>query len=129
MTLAPYSHEGMKGRLLFILALWTAIGVALLSALAPLGPPSSRLTGSAFNPATTSVVLKVRAQASPVAARAADPDGKAGVPAAIQLFPIVALIAAAWRPAPASGFFRSQPVAHRPLSLSRRHARAPPRFS
>jgi len=50
----------MIGRRSFIAALWMAIVVALLSALAPLGPPSSRLTGSAFNPATVSVVLKAR---------------------------------------------------------------------
>jgi hypothetical protein len=50
----------MVGRRSFIAALWMAIVVALLSAVAPLGPPSSRLTGSAFNPASVSVVLKAR---------------------------------------------------------------------
>lgn len=65
----------MKARLPFILSLWTAIFVALLSALAPLGPPSSRLTGSAFNPATTSVLIKAHdPEAAPVL-KMTDPDG------------------------------------------------------
>lgn len=54
----------MTERRSFIATLWMSILVALLSALAPLGPPASRLTGSAFNPATITVVLKAR---SPVA--------------------------------------------------------------
>lgn len=43
-----------------IAALWTLIAVTLLSALAPIGPPLSQGRGSAFNPATSEVVLKAR---------------------------------------------------------------------
>lgn len=122
----------MKGRLLFILSLWMAIGVALLSALAPLGPPSSRLTGSAFNPATTSVVLKARAQAVPVAAQIAQPDGTGRVATltlAIGLLSMAALLSGVWRPRPANRFFRPQ-TAPQPLHfLSRQHARGPPALS
>ncbi|WP_300398734.1 hypothetical protein [uncultured Sphingobium sp.] len=42
-------------------AFWTLIFITLLSALAPIGAPLTRLKGSAFNPATTEVVLKSRA--------------------------------------------------------------------
>ena len=42
-------------------AFWTLIFITLLSALAPMGAPLTRLKGSAFNPATTEVVLKSRA--------------------------------------------------------------------
>lgn len=48
-------------RLPVLAAFWTLIFVTLLSALAPMGAPLTRLKGSAFNPATTEVVLKSRA--------------------------------------------------------------------
>lgn len=133
MTPPPYSHQGMKGRLLFVLTLWTALGVALLSALAPLGPPSSRLTGSAFNPATTTVILKARAPAAPVAARATEPDGGRRTPfstsVAIWLFPVATLALAAWLWKPLNRFSRPA-LARKPrTSLSHRHARAPPVLS
>src|SRR3546814_6989521 len=75
MTPAPYRKDTLAGRLPFILTLWLSLGVALLSALVPLGPPSSRFTGSAFNPATTGVVLKARAHATPLTVQAMEPDG------------------------------------------------------
>lgn len=70
----------MGGRLLFMLTLWMAISVALLSALTPLGPPSSKTMGSAFNPATTAVVLKARAQLIPSDERLSVADGNGGAP-------------------------------------------------
>lgn len=132
MTPAPYRNEALAARLLFILTLWLSIGVALLSALAPLGPPSSRFTGSAFNPATTAVVLKARAHATPVAAQAIEPDGDGRAPfpalamsgpTAIAMLPGVVLLRAGDRFSPA---FVSFPSFH---LLSPRRARAPPVLS
>lgn len=133
MTPTSFRNEGSMGRLPFILSLWMAISVALLSALAPLGPPSSRLTGSAFNPATTSVVLKARAQATPVAARAAEPDSNRRFPAAVLASDYLIAMAAAlligiWLLLLGERFTRS-PVAPKPPLLSRLRARAPPACS
>lgn len=122
----------MKGRLSFILALWLAIAVAMLSALAPLGPPASRATGSAFNPATTSVILKSRAPAPELSQPPVRPDG-GGIappnPAAFLIPPITLLLTGrrARRPAPVVPAHQLSP---RPFPfLSRRRARAPPRLS
>ena len=132
MKPASHGDHGSKSRTLFITALWAAIAVALLSALVPLGPPASRLTGSAFNPATTDVVLKVRTQAVPAIAQVTEPDGDGRAPFSIP--------AAAWLIAVASsppGFFllhaanrfsRRQPTPEPYHLLSRRRARAPPAF-
>ncbi len=65
-------------RLPYVVALWMVIAVALLSALAPLGTPLSRMTGSAFNPATVDVVIKARTPAAPQAVQATQPDGDDG---------------------------------------------------
>ena len=62
--LHPQDATG-KGRLPFIASLWAAILVALLCAIAPDGPPSSKLNGSAFSSATTGVVLKARSLPAP----------------------------------------------------------------
>ncbi|MFZ2998133.1 hypothetical protein [Sphingobium sp.] len=72
------------------LTLWMLIAVALLSALAPLGPPLSRVTGSAFNPATSDVVLKVRALPAAQVAQPTRPDGDGDSHVA----PFVALVSA-----------------------------------
>ncbi|MET0362925.1 MAG: hypothetical protein ABW048_14380 [Sphingobium sp.] len=48
------------------IAFWMAILVVLASALVPQGLPSSRSTGSAFSPSTSTVALKARAS-QPVA--------------------------------------------------------------
>lgn len=120
----------MKGRLLFVLALWMAISVALLSALAPLGPPSSRVTGSAFNPATTSVVLKARTQSIPVDSRLTDSDGKGhnplASPWAAWIISIPGMLAVAWVVRSVAQIV--QAYLSRPLGrfLYRFHARAPP---
>ena len=122
----------MAVRLLFILTLWLSLGVALLSALAPLGPPSSRFTGSAFNPATTSVVLKARAHVNPVAVQAMEPDGDgrmplpafvASVPVVVAMVLLVVLLRCGHRFPPS---FVSFPSFH--LRSSQR-ARAPPVLS
>lgn len=122
----------MKRPRAFILSLWVAIGVALLSALAPLGPPASRLTGSAFNPATTSVAIKARRPDSPLVAQTAKPDGRDKVRptlAILWLMPLLLLAAErAWlalrSPVPVCSFARRRPARH-----SRPPARAPPALS
>ncbi|WP_041391182.1 hypothetical protein [Sphingobium chlorophenolicum] len=133
MTPTPYRKEAGPGGLPFILFLWLSLCVALLSALAPLGPPSSRLTGSAFNPATTSVVLKARAAANPILLRVTEPDGDRRAPLtapaailsplAASLMPVILAIR------PVSRFSPSFPS---PISfhlLSRLRVRAPPALS
>lgn len=117
----------MKERLLFILTLWTALGVALLSALAPLGPPSSRLTGSAFNPATTAVVLKARAHAAPAMQQARAPDD--AVPGLLWILPAAPLILAVLLIRRVAAPLRASVVRGAFLYLSHRHARAPPALS
>ena len=99
---ADRRKESEAGRRTAIfLALWTLITVTLLSALAPLGPPLSRTYGSAFNPATSDVVLKTRPPLRAVATADRLPKGKVAPLAAILVFPAlvvasraVALIAA-----------------------------------
>ena len=119
----------MGSRLLFMLTLWMAISVALVSALTPLGPPSSRITGSAFNPATTAVVLKARAQSVPHDANLGVPDGD-GAKAATSIMQWVVLAAATlvaiWLVRPVSAIApATAPRARRRLPY-RLHARAPP---
>lgn len=57
----PTCEWTTQGRL-YLAAVWTALTVALLSALLPIGAPASVSVGSAFNPATTGVVLKAGPQ-------------------------------------------------------------------
>ena len=120
----------MRGRLLFMLTLWMAISVALLSALTPLGPPSSIATGSAFNPATTDVVLKARTQSAPADYRLTQPDGSGDNPLLSSLMPWMVSVAGLLA---AVGWSRSNPlyVRTRPSLLRGGithsfHARAPP---
>ena len=120
----------MSGRLLFMLTLLMAISVALLSALTPLGPPSSKLTGSAFNPATTGVVLKARTQSIPSGERLALPDrGDSSPPITPGMQWLVfamAMLVFVWgsRPLPRINIARASRV-RRTISY-RPHARAPP---
>ncbi|HTM94723.1 MAG TPA: hypothetical protein VL100_02740 [Croceibacterium sp.] len=46
----------------FFGAMLVVLASALAAALIPSGPPASRLTGSAFDPSTTAVALRVRTQ-------------------------------------------------------------------
>lgn len=130
MKPASYRDNSMKGRWLFILTLWMAICVALLSALAPLGPPSSRLTGSAFNPATTSVALKARSSVTPQQASVLDPGPQGDAPtwptALLGLLPLALLLVEVWLRRPGSPLW-CDPGAFVPLlrHIGRR-ARAPP---
>ena len=85
--------KGAFLRLPIHVALWTLILVTLLSALAPLGPPLSRVTGSAFNPATADVVLKVRTQSAQQVVEAPQPDG-GGAPPLIMGFALAVVLLA-----------------------------------
>ena len=80
MTPISQGHSNGKGRLLFLAAVCLTMGIALFSALAPLGLPFSRATGSAFNPATTSVVLKARSPVEAAAAIVQEPSDGAPTP-------------------------------------------------
>src|SRR3546814_3242423 len=111
---------------------WRSAGVARLSPLVPLGPPSSRFTGSAFNPATTGVVLKARAHATPLTVQAMEPDGDgrsplpalaAGGPVAIAMLPGAIPLRPGDRFSPSLVSFPSFHL------LSRQRARAPDRKS
>ena len=119
----------MGSRLLFMLTLWMAISVALVSALTPLGPPSSRITGSAFNPATTAVVLKARAQSIAHDANLGVPDGDDAKAATSIMHWVVlaaATLVAIWLVRPVSAIApATAPRARRRLPY-RLHARAPP---
>ncbi|CAM5522935.1 hypothetical protein ACFSUK_29615 [Sphingobium scionense] len=110
----------------FIASLWAAILVALLCALAPDGPPSSKFNGSAFSSATTGVVLKARSLPAPHMVRAPRPDGDG---AALPWLLAAALaLMLSWR--------RLAPDAPLPLLVAdqsclrarSRRARAPPAF-
>ncbi|MDT7534941.1 hypothetical protein OVY48_16120 [Sphingobium sp. SA2] len=106
-------------------ALWMLILVTLLSALAPIGPPLSRPTGSAFNPATSDVVIKARAPTPPHVAQAARVDGDDTPP--ILLFCIIATLALVASVGRLRIFFSPPQIAAAPLLLSGGHrARAPP---
>lgn len=49
-------------RLLFCVAIWTALLTAILCALLPAGLPLTKTVGSAFSPSTTVVALRGRAE-------------------------------------------------------------------
>lgn len=132
MKASSYRGKGGAAQLPVMLALWMStlsllIAVALLSALAPLGPPLSRATGSAFNPATSDVVLKARALATPQAVQAHRPGGD-GPPATALLLPALALLLAGrWRMVPsgvATPFRALRPPRPRRADIQ---PRAPPR--
>ena len=55
-------QAGMRTRRWFIAALLCALASALVPALMHSGPPASRMNGSAFDPTTTAVALRGRAQ-------------------------------------------------------------------
>lgn len=111
----------------FVAALWMAILLALVCALAPLGPPSSRQAGSAFNPATSAVALKSRSSVPIALLQAADPDGS-DRPLPKVAFPISMARAPGAMPAAAFGtFIRMSPAGFvSTFQRARRLARAPP---
>ena len=122
--------EGVSGRLLFTLTLWMAISVALLSALTPLGPPSSKITGSAFNPATTDVVLKARAHSISPDQRLSAPDGDDGIrpitPLMQWMVSAAAILVGAWLSRPLPAIIPLIAPRVRTSVPYRFHARAPP---
>ncbi|HUD95613.1 hypothetical protein [Sphingobium sp.] len=112
-------------RAAILAAVWTLIAVTLLSALAPLGPPLSRAKGSAFNPATTEVVLKARARAMTHAVQPVRPDGDGLPPVALPCL-AVGLVIGLWRMWPVTPALVGLDRLAR-LNLARAHrARAPP---
>ncbi|MGE6690829.1 MULTISPECIES: hypothetical protein [Sphingobium] len=122
-----WSGKGAMMRLPILAALWTLLAVTLLSALAPLGPPLSRATGSAFNPATLDVVLKARAQpASQTAVETPRPGGDGASPPML-LALALAIVLLAIRHARATGSVARYRAPLRSLTPARtRRARAPP---
>ncbi len=120
-----WNGKGATLRLPVLIALWTLIAVTLLSALAPLGPPLSRATGSAFNPATSDVVLKARTQAMPPMVAAPRPDGDGTPPMILALALAIILLAGQHvRPIDATARFSPSPRSFAPAHT--RRARAPP---
>lgn len=117
--------RGLSPRAAIPVALWTLIAVTLLSALAPLGLPLSRLTGSAFNPATSEVVLKARPPVTAQAAAMARRDGDS-LPPQVLIVAILCLVPGLCRLVlgnrPGAG--RRTPL--RPVPVRARRARAPP---
>ncbi|WP_230461262.1 hypothetical protein [Sphingobium sp. CAP-1] len=125
MGMEKRKGRGAKPRAAILFALWTLIAITLLSALAPLGPPLSRLTGSAFNPATSDVVLKVRAPATAQAMPVVRHDGDAAPPVALGgLFAV--LIVALWRLIPMAFTPSARQSRLRPVLVRAHRARAPP---
>ncbi|WP_254913837.1 hypothetical protein [Sphingobium sp. Z007] len=115
-------------RLPVLIALWTLILVTLLSALAPIGPPLSRTTGSAFNPATADVVLKARTQATAQVVTAPRPDGDGAPPLILALaLAMVLLVGRHARPIAPAARFSQHPRSFAPART--RRARAPPAAS
>ncbi|CCW20313.1 hypothetical protein EBBID32_46870 [Sphingobium indicum BiD32] len=130
MTRMGTGSEGFAGqRLPVIAALWTLIAITLLSALAPLGPPLSRAAGSAFNPATSDVVIKARAQLAPQAVQTGQPNGDG--PSAFHL--LLAVVAASllifWRPCAVPAFSLLAAIVRSGARSGSRLARAPPACS
>lgn len=123
--LHPQDATG-KGRLPFIASLWAAILVALLCAIAPDGPPSSKLNGSAFSSATTGVVLKARSLPAPHLARAPRADGD-GVALPWLLAAAIALMLS-WRRLAPDAPLPLLVANHSRIHARRRGARAPPTF-
>lgn len=121
-----------KGKFSFVAMLYLTIVTALLCALAPIGPPASRDTGSAFNPATTAVLLKARSPVAPEIARAERPDGdmRPAPPAAFVLLLFAGVLALAlYRRLHMGGMWVRGPALLRSAPCSTRHARAPPVLS
>lgn len=122
-----------KSSPLFFAALCMAIAVALFSAVAPLGLPFSRVTGSAFNPATTSVVLKARSPVEAAAAAVHEPDADTSLPPSLTrqawLLPAAILILGALTEAAIRGRRHPNVIRRRLQPVRSRRARAPPSFS
>jgi hypothetical protein len=124
--MGPDSGRFAGQRLSVVAALWTLIAIALLSALAPLGPPLSRVAGSAFNPATSDVVIKARAPLAPHAVQTARLVGDG--PSAIHLLlaGLAACLSIVWRLCAVPAFARTMVSARSGCHPGTKRARAPP---
>jgi len=116
-----------RERLLFV-ALLLALASALVPALFPSGSPMNRLHGSAFDPTTHNVTLRVRSEHQRVIATPTDPEGKdraTQTPPALHIavapVPVGAVHVAPVAPAPA---ISAQPAKPRPAGIAL--PRAPP---
>jgi len=94
MTRLAAIGKAGRGGFAFAASSCLSILIALVCALAPLGLPASVTAGSAFNPATTSVMLKARAPVSARQIEATRPDGGGTGMADAAAF--VALMPALW---------------------------------
>lgn len=115
--------RGLSPRAAIPAALWTLIAVTLLSALAPLGLPLSRATGSAFNPATSEVVLKARAPATGQAMARRDGDS---LPPLALIVATLCLVPGLCRQVLVSRLGAGRRTPLRPVPVRARRARAPP---
>lgn len=129
MKASIYRSKGIAARLPMLLAVWMLIAVALFSALAPVGPPLSRVTGSAFNPATSDVVLKARAPLAPQAAQAARPDRDGDPVIALLLPALAALPIALCHILSLTGAVKFRPRRQSHLRRTPNQPRAPPALS
>lgn len=115
----------------FFSAMLLVLASALAAALIPSGPPASRLTGSAFDPSTSAVALRVRAQKSGAETTVAQRRTNDDAPVNAGSGPAVALLPAAFL-FPAISAVRVGAVPHRRFDLpvtrffSKKNARAPP---
>ncbi|MCP1468634.1 hypothetical protein J3E64_000301 [Sphingobium sp. OAS761] len=110
-------------------ALWMLIALTLLSALVPIGPPLSRPRGSAFNPATSEVVVQARRVERARAKNAVQPDSRRLPP--VVLLSCLAAMLPGWIALATPGLFRPV-VRARVVRLALatvRRARAPPTLS
>jgi hypothetical protein len=124
--MGPDSGRFAGQRLPVVAALWTLIAIALLSALAPLGPPLSRIAGSAFNPATSDVVIKARAPLAPQAVQTARLDGDGPSVFHLLLAGLAACLSIVWRLCAVPAFARTRATARSGVHSGTRRARAPP---
>lgn len=122
-----------RGSIAFAASACLSILIALICALAPLGLPASATAGSAFNPATTSVVLKARAPVSARQIETTRPDGGGtGMASAMAAAVLLAGLPSFLTPFGVTAPAVRPPALVRPSFLhlhSTGHARAPPAAS
>ncbi len=115
----------------FFSAMLLVLASALAAALIPSGPPASRLTGSAFDPSTSAVALRVRAHKSGAETAVAQRRTNDDAPVTAGSGPAVALLPTAFF-LPAISAVRIRAIPRRHFALlttrffSKKNARAPP---
>jgi|GEM_PF-1841358 len=115
----------------FLVALLLALASALVPALCASGPPASRTTGSAFDPGTSVVALRARAQALIQAEALREDSASKALPGRIDLPLIAASVAAVLVVGtalahPLSGALPIAAPRMRARRLTRAQPRAPP---